>query len=49
MTKDGCRWLAWSDKAVLDDDQNVIAVVGVGRDITRSKKAEKELKKLTKL
>ncbi len=43
MTKDGWRWLAWSDKAVLDDEGNVIAIVGVGRDITEQKKAENEL------
>jgi len=48
MTKDGWRWLAWSDKAVLDEDQNVISIVGVGRDITERKKAEKELKTINK-
>ncbi|MCC7550006.1 MAG: PAS domain S-box protein, partial [Methanobacterium sp.] len=48
MAKDGWHWLAWSDKAVLDDDQNVIAIVGVGRDITHRKKAEKELKTVNK-
>jgi len=43
MTKDGWRWLAWSDKAVLDEDKNVKAIVGVGRDITPHKKAGKAL------
>jgi PAS domain S-box-containing protein len=43
MTKDGWRWLAWSDKAVQDDEGNVIAIVGVGRDITERKKVEKPL------
>jgi PAS domain S-box-containing protein len=43
LTKDGWRWLAWADKAVLDKNNNVIAIVGIGRDITERKKAEKEL------
>lgn len=43
LTKDGLRWLAWSDKAVLDEDKNVIAIVGVGRDITEKKRVEKAL------
>ena len=38
MTKDGWRWLAWADKSVLDDQKNVIAIIGVGRDITESKR-----------
>ncbi|HMK54068.1 MAG TPA: PAS domain S-box protein [Methanobacteriaceae archaeon] len=48
LTKDGWRWLAWSNKAVLDDEGNVMAIIGVGRDITQRKKAEKELKKVNK-
>ncbi len=40
MTRHGWRWLAWADKAVLDDQGNVTAIVGVGRDITDVKKAE---------
>ena len=44
MTKDGWRWLAWSNKAVLDDEENVIAIIGVGRDITRHKNHEIILK-----
>jgi PAS domain S-box-containing protein len=43
LTKDGWRWLAWADKSVLDDQRNVIAVIGVGRDITERKRAEYEL------
>jgi PAS domain S-box-containing protein len=45
FTKDGWRWFAWSDKAVLDDQGNVEAIVGVGRDITDQKKAEEKLKR----
>jgi PAS domain S-box-containing protein len=44
MTKDGWRWLAWSNKAVLDDEENVIAIIGVGRDITHNKNHEIILK-----
>jgi two-component system cell cycle sensor histidine kinase/response regulator CckA len=43
LTKDGWRWLAWADKAVLDQDGNVVAIVGVGRDITERKRLEEQL------
>ena len=43
MTKNGWRWFGWSDKAILDDHNKVTAIVGVGRDITERKQAEKEL------
>jgi PAS domain S-box-containing protein len=33
FTRHGWRWLSWSDKAVLDDAGNVVAIVAVGRDI----------------
>ncbi|MET0014990.1 MAG: sensor domain-containing diguanylate cyclase [Sedimenticola sp.] len=46
MTKDGWRWFGWMDTAVLDDNQNVIAIIGVGRDITDKKQAEFRLEKL---
>ncbi|MCX5973289.1 MAG: PAS domain S-box protein, partial [Coprothermobacterota bacterium] len=45
MTKDGWRWFAWSGTAVLDDDQNVTAIISVGRDIAERKRAEEELQK----
>ena len=44
MTRDGWRWLAWADKSVLDENGNIIAIVGVGRDITDQKTAEANLK-----
>ncbi|TVM15022.1 hypothetical protein DPQ33_16160 [Oceanidesulfovibrio indonesiensis] len=44
MTRSGWRWLAWSDKAVLDEDGNVAAIVGVGRDITAQKQTEEALR-----
>lgn len=40
MTKYGWRWLAWSDKAVLDSNGEVKAIIGVGRDITSRKELE---------
>ncbi len=42
-TKDGWRWLAWKDSAVLDADGNVVSILGLGRDITEQKKAEQAL------
>ena len=46
MTKDGWRWLAWSDTAVLDEDGAVAEIIGVGRDVTVRKKAEEALERL---
>ena len=43
LTKSGWRWLAWIDTAVLDENKNVIAIQGVGRDITINKQAEKAI------
>jgi PAS domain S-box-containing protein len=40
MTVNGWRWLGWSDKAMLDDQDHVIEIIGVGRDITQQKTAE---------
>jgi len=41
-TAEGWRWLAWSDKAVLDAAGKVETIVGVGRDITEQKNVEEE-------
>jgi PAS domain S-box-containing protein len=43
MTKDGWKWLSWMDTAVLDENKNIVAIIGVGRDITERKQAEKTL------
>jgi diguanylate cyclase (GGDEF)-like protein len=40
------RWLGWSEKAVLDEEQRVVAIVGMGRDITERKKNEEEIQQL---
>lgn len=49
MTKDGWRWLAWNDKAVLDENGKVKEIIGLGRDITKRKKAEQENLKLAEI
>ncbi len=41
-TPSGLRWLAWSDKAILDEDGKIQSIIGVGRDITERKIAEME-------
>ncbi|MEW5764741.1 MAG: PAS domain S-box protein [Acidobacteriota bacterium] len=43
-TAQGWRWLAWSDKAVLDAEGRVQAIVGVGRDVTDRVEAERRLR-----
>ena len=43
LTVYGWRWLGWSDTAVLDATGQVVAVIGVGRDIHERKLAEAEL------
>jgi len=44
MTPSGWRWLAWSDRGLLNDAGQVIEIVGVGRDITDQKHAELALR-----
>ena len=43
MTKDGWRWLAWSDRAVLDDDGELTGITAVGRDVTDVKRLEERV------
>lgn len=42
QTPSGMRWLAWSDKAIVDEKGVIQSVIGVGRDITEQKVAEIE-------
>jgi PAS domain S-box-containing protein len=44
MTVAGWRWLAWSDRAIVDEKGRVEAIVGVGRDITDRKMVKAELR-----
>ena len=46
MTRDGWRWLGWQDSAILDTNGDIAAIIGVGRDITDRKIAEKKLQDL---
>ncbi len=43
MTKDGWRWLSWTEKALLDEDGSIKEIIGVGRDITDRKITENSL------
>jgi PAS domain S-box-containing protein len=47
-TKDRWRWMAWLNTAILDQDNQVEAIVAVGRDIDDQKKIEMALKKSEK-
>ena len=40
LTSNGWRWLAWSDKAVVNEKQEIVNIIGVGRDITDRKSIE---------
>jgi PAS domain S-box-containing protein len=46
-TKIGWRWIAWSVKAVLDENKNVVGTTAGGRDITERKEAEEIIKNQT--
>jgi PAS domain S-box-containing protein len=48
-TAQGWRWLSWADTAVLDENRNVQAVIGVGRDITEKKLLEAQLHQAQKM
>ncbi len=43
MTKDGWRWLAWSNKAVLNNRGDIEAITAVGRDVTEIKRLEENI------
>lgn len=43
-TKDGLRWIAWSDKAIFDETGKMQIIIGSGRDITERKIADDALK-----
>jgi PAS domain S-box-containing protein len=43
MTSEGWRWFAWSNRAVMNTDGMMEAVIAVGRDITPRRKLEEQL------
>ncbi|MBN1326713.1 MAG: PAS domain S-box protein [Candidatus Cloacimonetes bacterium] len=45
-TLKGWRWLAWIDKAIVDEQGKIQEIIGVGRDITERKQAQEELGRL---
>ncbi len=49
LTKDGWRWLAWLDTAILNENGAVEAIIGVGRDISHQKELEEQLFQSQKL
>ncbi|MGE0090305.1 MAG: PAS domain S-box protein [Bacteroidales bacterium] len=42
LTKKGWLWLAWSDKAIVNNDGKIVGIIGVGRDINKQKIAEEK-------
>jgi len=40
LTDKGLKWLAWSDKAILNSSGKIDYIIGVGRDVTARKNAE---------
>jgi two-component system CheB/CheR fusion protein len=44
MTAEGWRWLGWEDTAVFDDNNNVVSIIGLGRDITDAVDMREHLK-----
>jgi len=44
MTKDGWRWQAWLNTALLNEKNEVDSVIAVGRDINQQKQAEEALR-----
>ena len=45
MTSNGWKWFAWVDSSILDEHNKVREIIGVGRDISDKKEAEKEMLK----
>ncbi len=44
LTVDGWKWISWSNRAVVDENNEILQVIAVGRDISEQKKAEEDLK-----
>ena len=44
LTQYGWRWLAWTDRAIRNEEGEITAIIGVGRDITEREIAEAKLR-----
>jgi diguanylate cyclase (GGDEF)-like protein/PAS domain S-box-containing protein len=44
LTIKGWRWFSWADTAVLAESGALVAIIGVGRDITEQKRAQEALR-----
>jgi PAS domain S-box-containing protein len=42
FSKNQWRWLAWKDRAILNENGEVVEIIGVGRDITDKKRIEEK-------
>ena len=49
LTKEGWRWLAWTNRGILDENGKLVAIVAAGRDITRRKELEDQLLQTQKM
>lgn len=50
MRKDGVRiWVAWTNKAILDKDGNIVEILCVGNDVTKRKLLERQLLRALKM
>jgi len=49
MTKDGWRWLAWSNRGVLNDQGNLVGITAMGRDVTDIKRLEERIAQTQKM
>ena len=48
MTKDGWRWQAWLNTAILNEQGKVESIIAVGRDINEQKQGEEKLRESEK-
>jgi len=48
-TKDGWKWMSWSGRAQFGENNELISVTAVGRDINERKQVEQELLRMRKL
>ena len=44
LTKDGWRWQAWLNTAILNKENEIESIIAVGRDISQQKQAEEALR-----